>query len=166
MTQGHPILTEFVEACQRHYACFILSVDGLSSQKNVYANSPPGAKIHISDKDPTKHPPTATLLISDLKQYIEKDGAFADALAKSLIVTIYSEWDEFYRPRFAKSIDVKKNSVMCPLIGDIRIIRNCIIHDNSVLKEKDTKLGTLDWNLSPGDLVISQRMFEIFIKQS
>ena len=131
----------------------------------MYENAPLGAKIYFSGKDPAKHPATANLLIKDLKQYIEKDGAFADALAKSLIVTIYSEWDEYYRPKFAKAIGVKKNQVKCPLLGDIRIVRNCIVHNNSTLKENGIKLEKLDWALSPGNLIITQRMFEVFIKQ-
>jgi len=165
MSKRHPIIKEVQTACQKHYACFAVAVSGLASQKRLYSSAPAGAKVFFSDKDPRFNTITAALYISELKEYLEKDGAFADALAKSLLVAIYAEWDEYYRPKYAKAVGIRKNQVKCPLFGDLRLVRNCIVHCNSVLQAKHTKFKTLNWSLSPGKLRITQDMFSIFVKQ-
>jgi len=165
MSKIHPVLKEVQDACQKHYACFAIAVGGLASQKSLYSSCTAGARVFFSDKDPRFNTATAVLYVSELKEYLEKDGAFVDALAKSLLVTIYAEWDEYYRPKYAKEVGIKKNQVKCPLFGDLRLLRNCIVHDNSVLKAKHTKFETLNWSLSPGKLRITQDMFSRFVKQ-
>ena len=54
-----------------------------------------------------------------------------DHVAKSLVVVIYHLWNEYYRPRIAKAVSAEPNQVECALLGDIRRVRNLIIHKNS-----------------------------------
>ena len=102
----------------------------------------------------------------ELHEKMKPDGDFADVLAKALLVEIYSDWDEYFRPRFATTIGAKKNKVRCELLGDLRHIRNCIVHDRSVLAAKHTRLARLRWHLSPGPMLITQDMFSTFVEQA
>ena len=102
----------------------------------------------------------------DLYEKMKHDGEFADVLAKALLVEIYSDWDEYFRPQFASAIGTVKNKVKCDLLGDLRHIRNCIVHDRSVLAAKHAQLTSLRWQLTPGILRITQDMFSVFIDQA
>lgn len=68
----------------------------------------------------------------------------------------------------AKSLSVDSKGVVCELMGDLRIIRNIIIHNDSVITTKDLRrLEFLPgiWSLHQGNLVISQKMMHSLIEQ-
>ena len=69
----------------------------------------------------------------ELLKSLEDGGLFEDHVAKSLVVVMYHLWNEYYRPRIAKAVIAEANQVECTLMGDIRRVRNLIIHENSVL---------------------------------
>jgi hypothetical protein len=165
VSRSNPVLADFQAECQKYYALYVLAVSGLQSRRKHFKNAKPNQKILFSDKDPTKHAPTATLLVSDLYQFTRKDGAFADALAKSLIVTIYAEWEERYRGAFAKDRGVSKRQIRFRLMGDLRKLRNRIVHARGDLRPSDVIFETLSWRLEPGPLLITQEMFAGLIKQ-
>jgi hypothetical protein len=94
------------------------------------------------------------------------DGEFFDTIAKSLLVLLYSRWDEYYRPLFANDIGADPKTVRCNLLGDLRHIRNCIVHAKSVVTNEHTKLKVLPWNIKPGPLVITREMLTLFVEAS
>lgn len=169
MTNGHPILAEFQAACQEHYACFIFATSGLKSISDPMLRaepSPKGARVFIGAEDPTKRGATATIDKAELQKMVAPDGYFADTLAESILVSIYAKWDEYFRPRFATSVGAKLGEVRCDLLGDLRHIRNCIVHANSVITNEHAKLRSLAWSLAPGPLVVTGSMFTQFIEQT
>jgi len=166
MHQGHPILAEFQVVVQRHFTCYMIATMSMNEARKTYANAGLENRIFIDPKDPLKHPATSTMHQRDLYEKMKHDGDFADVLAKALLVEIYSEWDEYFRPLFATSIGTEKNKVRCNLSGDLRHVRNCIVHDRSLLAEKHTRLNCLRWSLAPGPLRITQDMFSTFVKQA
>ncbi|MEM7790387.1 MAG: hypothetical protein AAF546_03205 [Verrucomicrobiota bacterium] len=159
------VMLEMFDSIQKHYACFALASGGMESNRKVLKGSPPEAHAFFSDRDPREGGVTAALKIKDLLRYSKKGGEFQDTLAKSTVVVIYSEWEEFFRPRIARIHGVSLGGVESPLMGDIRRVRNCIVHDRSVLAEKHTKLDVLDWHLKVGKLVIDQGMLKRVIEQ-
>jgi hypothetical protein len=50
-------------------------------------------------------------------------------------------------------------------MGDIRLIRHCILHNKSIVTEKYAAFKELSWQLSPGPLVITDEMFKTLIDQ-
>lgn len=166
MPQGHPILAEFQRALQAHYTCYIMATMGMNSARAVYANAAPSNRVFIGPRDPSKHRATASMSQLELHSKMKPDGEFSDVLAKALLVEIYSEWEEYFRPRFATAIGTEKNMVRCDLLGDLRQIRNCIVHDRSTLETKHTKLTALRWSLKPGPLLVTKDMFSTFVDQA
>jgi hypothetical protein len=164
MYKKHPKLAEFQAECQKYYALFALSVGGFWSQCERFKDAKPGQRIHFSEKDPWETPATATLLVNDLYQFTRRDGAFVDTLAKSLLVTIYTEWDERYRGEFAEAIGVNKRQIIFRLMGDLRKLRHRIVHARSQLRTKDVKFEVLTWKLSEGELIITESMFAELVK--
>jgi hypothetical protein len=52
-------------------------------------------------------------------------------------VFVYAYWDEEIRPQIAKIRDVPKNDVRLDVFGDLRILRQTIVHHRGVLKIAD-----------------------------
>ena len=51
----------------------------------------------------------------------------------SIIVFIFAYWDEKIRPQIAKIRGVEKDEVKINAFGDLRVLRNSIVHDGGVL---------------------------------
>tara|TARA_A100001391_G_scaffold161013_2_gene119843 strand:+ start:572 stop:1006 length:435 start_codon:yes stop_codon:yes gene_type:complete len=120
--------------------------------------------MYVGNTDPEQGKPQAQIKMQDLVAFLSKGGLFTDTLAKSLIVLLYSEWDELYRHRLAKEIGVEATAVKADLMGDIRQIRNWIVHNKSVVGNKPLKV--LPWQLSVGSLLtISEEHFVHFMDQ-
>jgi hypothetical protein len=165
---GHPLLAEFQKECQSVFACYIFATRGIEHAKEMIAStSPPrGARVFISKVNPYEKHATATLLAEDLIQMMQHDGEFFDTIAKSLLVLLYARWDEYYRPLFAKDISADPKKVRCNLLGDLRHIRNCIVHAKSVITDEHTKLKALPWSIAPGPLVVTKEMLTVFVEAS
>ena len=97
----------------------------------------------------------AEMTQGELLKGLEDEGLFEDHVAKSLVVVIYHLWNEYYRPRIAKAVSAEPNQVECALLGDIRRVRNLIIHKNSEVPGSfSNTLSFLPqiWNLEPAEL--------------
>ena len=61
----------------------------------------------------------------------------------SIIVFIFSYWDEEIRPQIAKIRGVEPNEIQLDALGDLRILRKSIIHNGGVLEATEyAKLKT------------------------
>lgn len=158
-------IQDFEAACQRHYVCYVVAIRGTHQFSEGLARSNQGSSIHFSDQDPNARKTTATLRISELRELTRQGGEFEDRLAKSTLVALYSEWDEYYRPRIAKEHLVGTHSVRSDLMGDLRLIRHCIVHAKSVITDEHRRLKALDWLLKPGELTIAQPMMNRLFNQ-
>ena len=52
-------------------------------------------------------------------------------LSRFFVQDVYDLWEAWCRPRVAETLGVNIQSVKCPIIGDIRIIRNCLHKKNT-----------------------------------
>lgn len=48
------------------------------------------------------------------------------------VVWIYQSWEDHYREKIATALGCKKNDILCPVFGDLRKLRNAIIHNSGV----------------------------------
>lgn len=167
MPKGHPLLAEFRAACQRSYACFILANAGVAKLAQVMQrapSAPSGAVVFIGAEDPTKRRATAAIPRAELQELTQPDGAFTDTLAKSILVLLYAHWEEYYRPQLATAIGVLPEQVRSDLLGDLRLIRHCVVHAKSVVTNEHERIKVLSWPTSVGPLVITENMVTEFIE--
>lgn len=160
-------LEEFKAECQSLYACFVFSVSGMQDRGRQIKKTRPSElnRVFIGPQDPMLHRPTAAISSRLLIQNLSKGGLYSDQLAKSLLVTIFARWDEFYRPSLASHLGVEKNAIKSDLVGALRILRNVIVHANSTVDAKLIKqLALLGWDLHPGEVTITEKMMEQFIE--
>lgn len=83
----------------------------------------------------------------------EKNGAFTDILAKTLIVLMYTEWDELHRHNMAQELGVKAGDLKSDLMGDLRHVRHWIVHNKSRVDAKCKAIKLLPWSLSEGEVL-------------
>ncbi len=121
-------------------------------------------KLFIGSGHPDKGQTHSQIKLKDAVRFSEKDGEFSDTIAKSIIVSIYSEWDELYRHKVAVEAAVGAKNVTCDLMGDLRFVRHWIIHKKSVIDKDCTRIKILPWRLSQGEqLKVSSEMFSNLI---
>ena len=111
---------------------------------------------------------TSEMPIKDLLEMLKPEGEFESQLSKQFIVFIYHLWEENFRGQIADSLSISKDQVECDLMGDIRPIRNSIIHNNSDVRQENLnhlKILSQIWDLKPGKSVISKNMIHSLMEQ-
>ena len=167
------ITTEFRDRCYRLAFGFDVMGAGRQNERQrleaFFVSNPEYRDVSLNIARQTNDDPNnieletvASMLQGDLAVALQQNGEFDNLNRQSYLVFIYHLWDEYYRNEVAKVLGLgSKNKVYCDLLGDIRQLRNCIIHDQAVLHP--TRLGELTvlpriWNLQPGELSITWEM--------
>ena len=169
------ILEGFRSDCQSQYCAFSGMVNGrglayerfksiMESRNNKFSL---GTAFPGSEQQPGK---STIVQIShgELLDGLEPDGTFEDQNAKAFILMIYHRWDEKYRHLISRALSVPKKSIQCDLMGDVRHVRNAIIHNNSDISQNTiAKLQLLRriWNIPLGALKVSQDMLHSLMEQ-
>lgn len=65
------------------------------------------------------------------------------ALSQQWIVATYAQWDHHWRPILADAAGVSESSVKSDLFGDLRLLRNDIVHHGGVATRHNTGRCTL-----------------------
>jgi len=99
----------------------------------------------------------------DAVKYSEKDGEYADRIAKAMFVTLYAEWDERFRKMIATECGVAAKQIKSDLMGDVRLVRHWIVHNKSVVNKKRHDLKVLPWQFDAGELKITADRFAAFM---
>ena len=160
-------ITDFQLSCQQYFICYFFAATGIWDHgKKLASNSPNhDAQFFLGTGHPNEGHLHAAMKIREAIDSSQPNGAFADKIAKSFIVAIYSEWDEVYRHRLAAEASANSKLVRCDLMGDLRLIRHCIVHNKSMITDEHKKLKELKWQLSPGVLKITKDMFSLLVDQ-
>lgn len=133
----------------------------------------------LCDKDLTPMSLWPVMKQGDIKDRTKEDGKNYLLLGAQCVVSAYSYWEEYLRIEIGKAIgvidqnannddktrNILNKHVVNDLWGDIRLLRNSIIHNNSVANSDITKCNILTW-FQPGDPIELdyQKMREIFLK--
>ena len=171
------ILREFLDECHRYYFAFWNGIFGLSVLRTRYeqvfdpahrdnrfsaGSGPPGTA-----QSPGRSV-TAAMTQGDFLDAMQQGGEFEVQHCKALLVLIYHLWDEQYRPAIAQAIGVCYKQVISDLMGDLRLVRNLIIHDNSIVPDgfsNRLKFLPAIWDVNSGDLNVTSPMLGSFMEQ-
>ena len=165
MTTIHPVLAEFQQRCQQHYTCCALAIGGVNNFVNELGNRRPDKLVFKYVEKPRQESLVARVTVADLRILGAPDGQFSDTLAKAVLVYVYAEWEEHYRIKYAKSIGTNKGSVCCDLMGDLRRVRNCIVHAQSIVTNEHERRTVMQWPKCSGNLKITFQMMTQFFSQ-
>ena len=127
----------------------------------IYSEVPYALAYQIND-DPNNIElrTIAVMKQGELIEALQRGGEFEIQNCHALIVFMYHLWDEYYRPRMADALGLEHSGQLkSDLFGDIRLVRNGIIHNQAVLAESEYNnlkmLSDLE-EVSPGKLRLTQ----------
>jgi hypothetical protein len=66
-------------------------------------------------------------------------------LGNLIVVSVYSFWEDHYRARIAKQIGLEKEALLIPVLGDVRLIRNDVVHHRGIATERIERCQVLNW---------------------
>ena len=172
------IIEEFRTMCQRQYIAFNGMLNGRQLAYERYRTLFDPANLDktlwVGSGDPNENaqiPGSSVLAWINQGEFLEglrTGGAFEQQHAKALVVFIYHLWDENYRKQLSQRLSIHLNQVQCTLMGDLRHIRNVIIHEDAVIPQDfSDKLELLPqiWSLEPGELRITEQMVHSLMEQ-
>jgi hypothetical protein len=160
-------LSNFQKRCHEYYTCFAFATMGLQNIADQFRPriiESQDQSLFIGSGHPSENKTQSRIRLKEAVMYSEKDGVFSDTLAKSMIIAIYTEWDETFRQKIGAEVGVESKHVMCDLMGDLRFIRHWLVHNKSIVDKNYTKFKVLHWHLQQGQkLKVSNEMFSEII---
>lgn len=90
--------------------------------------------------------------ISELPVKLGPDGPVSIALGQQWLVMVVAEWEENFRPRFAAAENVDVAEIQDQCMGDLRLLRNDVVHHRGVATRHNTGRAEISW-FQPGDLI-------------
>ena len=171
------LLGDFLSACQEHYFAFYTGIYGIGKFRemceSLFAPEHRDNIFSIGNNFPDAEQSAGHSTIAHIRQgeildSLSEDGVFENYHAKALVVIIYHLWDEYYRPRIADVLSVNASNVKCTLMGDIRRVRNLIIHNKSLVPNyysENLEFLPQIWTIGPGELRITHDMVHAWMEQ-
>ncbi len=146
-------LEEFKSITQRFHSSYHLINIGLADLSKTILNSHNDLDnddfiIKNDDGDIVSSVPYSHVL-----KGLSNEGPISQIVAHGILNWIYAAWNDKYRKLIALELGVDNKSVMCDVMGDIRLIRNAISHDFGSIEFDIKKLKELNW-FSNGRIVL------------
>ena len=171
-------LEEYRNDCQKQFIAFNGVCNGRTLAYERFKTSVDPAhmddtfSVGTSLPDSRQSPGASTIASMKIRDFIkglEEGGEFENQHAKAFLVLIYHLWDEKYRPAIEKLLSVDpKEQVLCDLMGDIRLVRNLISHNDAGVPQGCVqRLRMLQevWILQPGELKMTEKMIHALMEQ-
>lgn len=155
-------LVAFRELCHQYFTCYYFATVGLKNVAEKFSStaSGPKSKLTLGYGPPNEGKQVSVVNLQQAVRSSAENGVYSDMLAKSLIVMIYSEWQEHYRKHVADEIGVEKMDLQCDLMHDLSIVRYWTQLRHSTVDDKIKKIRVLDWQFQQGSsFTITRDMF-------
>jgi hypothetical protein len=154
-------------------AAHAFSVVGLRRIPEYFAALPkypanPDPVVYIGTGPPNSPdtPPYAGWRLSEALTQVESNGPVETRLGHQWIVFLYELWEHEYRPRLAKIHSRALEDERYDLLGDLRHLRNDVVHHGGIATSGNTGRCVLlrHW-FNPGDVVrLEGRHFDEFFR--
>lgn len=93
--------------------------------------------------------------LSQALQLMRDAGPIEARLSQQWIVSTFSAWEEWIRPRLAKVHGCDERELVFPLFGDLRQLRNDVVHHGGIVTAKNAgKCEFFGHWLSAGDEIL------------
>ena len=102
--------------------------------------------VWASYEDPSKPDIVHNRIIraSDYLAANTPGGANEQQHARAIIVFLFTYWEDEIRPRLAAATGVTPNDIRAEVMGDLRILRNVILHSKGIMRsDKHASLKTM-----------------------
>lgn len=117
----------------------------------------PDSVIHMGVGDPNlpDSEPYAAWRISELPEQLADDGPVMRQIGHEWVVHVYTAWEHHFRPGLASALGLGDEGLRFPLLGDLRRLRNDIVHHRGVATSENTGRSELlgHW-FAPGQVIL------------
>lgn len=117
-------------------------------------NPDPMVLISIGPPDQVDTPPYAGWRLSEALRQVQENGAVETSLGHQWITFLFELWEHEYRPRLAKIHRRSVGDEKYDLLGDLRHLRNDVVHHRGVATSGNTGRCILlrHW-FQPGEVI-------------
>lgn len=99
-----------------------------------------------------------------LKKRNDKDSDNYIIIANLCTVLIYQYWENKYRKQIAKELGLSNTDALkSDIMGDLRLLRNSIIHHNAEAEKEVENCKLLKWFKEGDKIYVNSKMFENII---
>jgi hypothetical protein len=91
--------------------------------------------------------------IGATKARMARGGIDRQQTASAVLVFVYHLWDEIYRHAIAREKGIEPRDLKVDIFGDVRLLRNAIIHNKGIADENVAKCRTFT-RFKPGDQLL------------
>jgi hypothetical protein len=135
------------------------TIQNLDASLYAYNDGPPQ-----HEPDDPKAPWLHRTTQGELKRR-NRRGALNDVFIGNMcLVALYTYWEDEYRNKFATALGKPRDKVRVPVLGDVRLIRNSIVHHRAVALEEIEKCTTLLWFKAGDAIDISDDRFREMVR--
>lgn len=161
---------EFIDTVNAHVGAYVDACAGFAGnkarverqvakimrQQRQKTNAKEGTVIVFASFDDPGHPDALHYRIVAASEFISANseaGFNAQMHAFSSVVFLFARWDEVIRPKLASALGVETRDVKVDVMGDLRILRHAILHNDAVLApSQHAKLKCLRELVQPGSV--------------
>jgi hypothetical protein len=118
----------------------------------------------ITDEENGSVRSAATITQGEWKSKIGKDGTNIRIIGNMCLVMMYQYWEDKYRDEIATSKGITKDELSSDLFGDIRHLRNSIIHNNGRAISEVSRCKVLKWFKEDDEVVIDAQKMDRLIE--
>lgn len=86
-------------------------------------------------------------------------GENATFVGNMALVTIYSYWEDHFRAQIAATRGLAKDALKSDVMGDIRLLRQAIIHNRGIATDEFGSCKVLTWFARGDEIFINEQMF-------
>ena len=132
------VLEEFIDECHSLQVCYFGAVMGMDNIKQMLDHVQEGTtpeSIGFSLNDFTG-PLRPVDLGNKYNEIFSIEGTFQRLQARSLVISIFVEWESATRRRLATLLGVKPDDVNADLMGNWRRLRNWLLHKDGEAEQQ------------------------------
>lgn len=94
----------------------------------------------------------------------DKAGANVASIGNLCLVQLYQFWEDHFRGEVAKALGKRKNDIVHDVFGDIRLLRNSIIHYRAMAFSDVASCKVLTWFMPGQRITLSKEQFEQLVR--
>lgn len=126
----------------------------------------PDPRVFIGAGDP--HDPasrTPMWRLSQVREQIAYQGPVTRRLTCQWVVAFFAEWEESYRRRLGVAHGCDHNLILAPLLGDLRNLRNDVVHHRAIASAKNTgRCAVLTWFKTGDPIALTREHFAQIVR--
>ena len=165
------IMRRFSTDCQRMliwFAGILQSRDVIKRYLNDLADKGEPLAINTYRPDGRIDSVLASLPVENIVKAVSDGGEFERLYAKAFVVFTYQIWNDLTRKQIAKALKLEDQThVKCDLVGDLRLLRNWLIHPTKKAEQKffgESKILSRSLGLRRNDPSLTAAMIAVLMR--